>query len=114
MLPDDNRLKTDDDFASVKQGGKLYQKSLFGVLIKDRADDSPTRFGFIVSTKVTGEAVHRNRIKRAFREAVRHELSFARPGYDVVFLAKKATLRAMTEAIMKEVKSTLRDQGVLK
>jgi ribonuclease P protein component len=114
MLASKNRLTGDNDFARVKTEGKLYQSRSFGVAVLKRGEDGPSRFGFVVSTKVTKSAVQRNRIKRALREAVRYEISYLKQGYDVVFLAKKSALRQLTESLMRETKGFLKEIDLVK
>jgi ribonuclease P protein component len=103
MLPGVNRLNKNEDFDDVKTKGRMYQSDNFGVSVLARKDKKPSRFGFVISTKISKMAVHRNRVARALREAVRQNLKFFPDGYDCVFLAKKSITSLSTEQIMKEV-----------
>ncbi len=104
MLASKYRLSKGADFEEVKEEGKLYQSDSFGVAVLKRNKERDSRFGFVVSTKISKHAFQRNRIKRALRESVRHHLHIIGKGYDMVFLAKKGVTRRTTEEIMKEVK----------
>jgi ribonuclease P protein component len=57
--------------------------------ILQKTTNDVSRFAFVVSTKVAKHAVDRNRMKRVLRESVHHLLPTIKPGYDVVFVAKK-------------------------
>jgi ribonuclease P protein component len=114
MLPTRNRLSGAKNFEKVKKEGKLYQSEDFGVAVLYRGDDDFTRFGFIISTKVAKAAVHRNRVLRAFRQAVRQHLKDFNDGYDIVFLAKKSVLTKTTDEIMKQVRLFLRKNKLTK
>lgn len=107
MLARENRLTGEKNFDRVKKKGKLYQSENFGMAVYDRKDDSPTRFGFIISTKISKMAVHRNRLARALREAARYNLKKIGSGKDIVFLAKKSITSKTTDEIMKEVNDTI-------
>lgn len=114
MLASVNRLTGAKNYERVKKEGKLYQRKLFGISVLKRKDKEPSRFGFVVSTKISKEAVQRNRIKRAMREAVRYSLTYSRKGFDIVFLAKKITAKKSTDEIMREVKTSLKEIGIAK
>lgn len=104
MLASDFRLKKTSDFNRVKEKGKLYQSENFGVTVLEKDKDEPSRFGFVISTKISKLAAHRNRIKRAFGEAVRQNFKKISKGYDMVFLAKTTMEKKTTDEIMKQVK----------
>jgi ribonuclease P protein component len=114
MLAKESRLKDKVDFNRVQEKGNIYQSTNFGVAYLDRKDSNPSRFGFIVSTKISKDAYDRNRIKRALSEAVRISSVDLRKGFDVVFLAKTSIIRAPTADIMKEVKTALKEIGIYK
>lgn len=74
----------------------------------------PSRFGFIISTKVHKKAVKRNRAKRLLTEAVLSLSSKIKPGFDVVFLAKKKIIDISLEEIKKEVKRLFIEAELIK
>lgn len=114
MLARVNRLVGKNNFERIKKEGTFYQSDSFGVSFIKRSDMQPSRFGFIVSTKVSKDAPLRNKARRALREAVRQFLSYIKPGYDVVFLAKQTIIRRYTDDIMHEVRVSLGKMGLLK
>jgi ribonuclease P protein component len=114
MLAKKFRLTGAKDFARVQENGKIFQSDNFGIAYLDREDNEPSKFAFIVSTKIAKEAVDRNRFKRAMSEAVRIDSINLNPGYDVVFLAKVSIYKASTTNIMKEVRDSLRKAGLTK
>jgi ribonuclease P protein component len=114
MLAREFILKDKKDFEKVENEGRLFQSDSFGVAVLERNDTESPRFGFIVSGKISKEAVQRNRIKRALSEAIRYELTMVKKGVDVVFLAKQICTRKSTDVLMREVKEVLPKVGILK
>ncbi len=114
MLAKKFRLTGAKDFARVQNEGKVFQSENFGIAYVERNDGEPSRFGFIVSTKIAKDAVDRNRYKRAMSEAVRIDSINLVNGYDVVFLAKTSISRVSTANVMKEVREALRLANLLK
>ena len=87
MLAKPNRLIKKKDFDSVFKNGRKY--SLSGVKIYLKINNNnleQSRFGFIVSKKISRKAVVRNRIKRRLREIVRANLADIKKGVDVVIV----------------------------
>jgi len=113
MLAKKFKLTGSEDFAKVEKDGNVFQSTNFGIAYLKRADENPSRFGFIVSTKIAKEAVDRNRCKRAMSEAVRINSIDLEKGYDIVFLAKTSISRVSTTDIMKEVRISLRSVGLI-
>ena len=113
MLARKNRLTERRNYERVQKEGVVFQSSSFGVSYLNRGDVFPSRFGFIVSTKIAKDAVDRNRFKRAMSEAVRMSMTDIKNGFDVIFLAKISILRVPTDMLMKEVKKSLKDIGLM-
>ncbi|MEK7526560.1 MAG: ribonuclease P protein component, partial [Patescibacteria group bacterium] len=103
MLPRENRITEKKDFDEVRNKGRLVQSDSFAFGFIDNNAGTPSRFGFVVSTKISKKATLRNRVKRAMREGVRQNLTYIKKGIDGVFLAKTSILNKPTPEIMKEV-----------
>ena len=114
MLAKKNRLTGKTNFDRVERLGEIVQSANFGLAKLDRKDKNPTRFAFVISTKIAKNATDRNTLRRHMREAVRQELSEVRDGFDVAFLAKTSITRIPAIDIMKEVRSAMREAGLLK
>ena len=114
MLSRQFTLKGEEAFARVRNEGRLFQFDSFGLSVLERGDDESPRFAFIVSSKVSKEAVQRNRIKRALSEAVRFEMTRLKKGFDAIFLAKQIGTRKSTDGLMREVRDALEGAGLTK
>ena len=90
MLAREYRLRQHRDFTRVYRRGHSIAVPAF-VLYRRGNGGTGTRIGFSVSKKI-GKAVVRNRIKRRFRAAVREELAAFDPGYDYIFVVRRAAL----------------------
>jgi len=69
MLPRSNRLKKNKDFERVFKEGRLFGED-FLILKTVPNGLKNSRFGFIVSLKVSKKAVLRNKIKRWLKAAI--------------------------------------------
>jgi ribonuclease P protein component len=107
MLAREHTLTGQKNFDKVKKDGKVYQCKDFAVAVINTSKEDLSRFGFVISTKMSKLAVQRNRIKRAMSEAVRYNLKDVAKGYDVIFLVKKSIMNKSTEEIMRQVKEFL-------
>lgn len=103
MLASINRLKSGESFERVKRLGKLFQTEDLGIVIFRRGDTKPSKFGFVVSTKIAKKAVDRNRIKRVLSEIVRLNLDKFPSGLDVLFLVKKSIFLKTMEKIRDQI-----------
>lgn len=107
-------LKGETSFKRVQNEGRLLSFDSFGLAVYARGDSEHSNFGFVVSTKISKEAVARHRIARALSEAIRLLLTEIKGGYDVVFLAKPICLKRSTEELMREVQPALERFKLLK
>ncbi len=96
------RLRHRADFARLRREGRTWRHP-FLILSATPNGRAHNRYGFITSKKL-GNAVTRNRTRRLMREVVRQAHPRLRPGYDMVFIARKPIVgqpyRAVQEAIL--------------
>jgi ribonuclease P protein component len=86
MLPLKNRLRKKTDIEKVFKKGKGFKEDLL-ILKKVKNDSEESRFGFIVSQKVSKKASARNKIKRRLKALVEKRLKNIVPGVDVLIMA---------------------------
>lgn len=113
MLPKKHRLPLRTDLVEVKKKGKLSQGELFSLLVARTDKGQPTRFGFIISTKIHKRAVKRNQARRLLIEAIRPLLPQIKPGHEVLFLAKRKLVGEKLEEVSLEVKSLFKKTRIL-
>lgn len=102
MLDKSNRITKDKEFEAIFKGGKGAYSKILGIkTISNKLEDS--RFGILVSTKVSKKAVIRNRIKRQIREIIRLKLEEITRGQDCVII----TLPQIKEADLKQIENAL-------
>jgi len=75
----------------------------FGVVVLNK-DDDETRFGVIISKKISKKAVERNKIKRRLMEVLGKNRKKFGKGKRILFLAKKEILGVKPKEIEVELK----------
>jgi len=115
MLPASNRLTKKIDFENVRQKGKFITTKLFSISYVKRdsiaslQNDVPSRFGFIVSKKISMKAHERNHIKRILREIFRNNLDNIKGGVDFVIVAKVGIAHATHGTIETELTNAIKN-----
>jgi len=109
MIPQKFRLKKADIEWVLKKGNQITV-DLFIVKFlkeKDPAVKIP-HFAVIVSAKISGKAVERNRLKRKIYEAIRQSaLNQKSLPFKIALIPKKRTLKSDYEEISKEIKNLI-------
>ena len=113
MLSKINRLTKDKDFDNVFKSGKSSYDKLIGVKAEQNQTEN-SRFGILVSAKVSKKAVERNKIKRQIREVIRLQLEQIKSGYDVVIITLPVILGKDYQEIERSVNGCFRRLGVYK
>ena len=85
MFSTQHRLTSSQDFQRVYSRGRQIKGRSGKLVVLDRGDENPSRFGISVSAKV-GNAVVRNKIKRQIRDIMGGCLSQIEHGYDVIYV----------------------------
>jgi len=102
MLKKTNRLLKNTDFARIIGRGRAMASE--NILLKYvKTDSSQSRFGFVISAKVSKKATERNLLKRRMREIIRCNIGAASGGYDFVFIARKSALDLNFNELKEEI-----------
>lgn len=112
MLKKELRIRKQKDFDKIfSEGAYFSEKFLLLKIVENGLETS--RFGFIVSNKVSKKAVERNRIKRLLRETVRLKWDKIKPGFDAIFIFRdRATDKSFNE-VDEVVERLLKRSGLL-
>jgi ribonuclease P protein component len=112
MLKKDFRLRKQKDFDRVFGSGSFFSQGFLA--LKTVPNGLPSsRFGFIVSNKVSKKAVSRNRIKRLLRESVRLSFEQIKPGFDIAVMARADISKKSFVEVNVAVDSLLKRSGLL-
>jgi ribonuclease P protein component len=113
MLPKSNRLTKDKDFSQVFKKGKSVWGKRIGIRIF-KTDLPSSRFGFVVSNKVSKKATVRNKIKRRLRQLVRLNLDQIEPGYDVVIVVSPKAVNLDFQELGEEMENCFKKIRLMK
>lgn len=122
MLPKENRLNRKADFTQVSKRGEVVQSKNFGLAYLKTGGSEASKFGFIVSNKISKKAVDRNRVKRTLRQIVRELVGNVSNGLApsslngllFVLLARKSILDASQDELKHELEGKLKQMGALR
>lgn len=101
-----NRLKKKLDFEDVFKKGKAVNGSFLFIKYKDNKLGIP-RFGFVVSAKIAGKAVERNKIRRIISESAGGKINDL-GGHDIIVFATKKIIGADREGIKEDFSELLK------
>lgn len=114
MLPRKHRLPLRRELARVKKEGRLWPSPLFGLAVVPQKVTGPSRFGFIISSRVAKKAVDRNKARRLAQAAVAELLLQLPDGLDLVLLAKKPLVVAEFPEVLTALKKVCHQAGLLR
>ncbi|MBI4096878.1 MAG: ribonuclease P protein component [Candidatus Levybacteria bacterium] len=72
-----------------------------------------SRFGFIISKRIAGSSVLRNRARRLFHACIAGRLSRIKPGYDILFITRKDPFSDKGASPCDIIAAILKKQGLL-
>lgn len=100
MLKKENRLTKKKDFDEVyKKGRGLKADSLFLKIFDNQGN--PTKFGIVISKKVSKKAVTRNKIKRVIREIIKN-IDF-KEGFKIIIIVYPSIKEKGFNGIKEEI-----------
>lgn len=112
MLPRQGRLRCGVEFQRAYEQGKRIATPGFLLYLYSRADEQPSRIGFVVGRRFGSIAV-RNRLKRRLRGTCRPLWNRLQPGYDLVFVARHGLVEMGAGELQRQMEELLRTEGIL-
>lgn len=86
-------------------------QSPYFVLRFDRSDDLSC--GIVVSKKIAGHAVDRNRIKRMYKSILEAILKETPLSYALVFYVRKKSVEVTSEELYQHIEQIFRKEGIM-
>lgn len=112
MLKKRNRISKSRDFRVAFRGRAAENDFL---KIRWRANNTrQTRFGFIVSKKISNKATQRNLIKRRLRSAAALVLNYIKEGLDIVIWPKPSLHQINFQTLQSVLHAVLQKNRLLK
>lgn len=109
-----NRLLIKDFKILQGQKGGFWAKSDFLTIKSVKNNLLRSRFGFVVSAKVSKKAVERNKIKRQMRDIVRKGIDSIKTGFDIVIIASPLSNKVNYQIIKDDLINLLKKLKLLK
>lgn len=103
MLPKSNRVPKNVSFEKA-----LFFQTPFFSLRALQNNLSFSRYGFVISKKVSMQAVIRNRIRRQMSSYIESKWQDKLLGWDVLFIVRKASVGQTTETFGDQIEDILR------
>lgn len=104
MLAKNNRIRLDKEFDRVFKTGQSFYGKVLGLKVSPNTLGF-TRFGIMVSLKVSKKAVIRNKVKRQIRSVISKELPALKTNKDVVII----TFPLILDKKFKEIELVLKN-----
>lgn len=105
------RLVRSTDFQRVRRTGKSYAHPLI-VIVTSPNNLELTRIG-VAASKSVGNAPERNRAKRIMRVASDNLYADIKPGYDIIWIARKKILEVKSTELTTVCWKLLKQSGLL-
>ncbi len=104
-------LKLNKEFRTAYYHGKVFVHPLVVVYVR-KNKEAVSRLGITTGKKV-GKAVQRNRCRRIIREAYRQVYPHIQGHWDVVIVARKATVDSNSPTVQRVLEKQFRKAGLL-
>lgn len=108
------RLRKEKDFKTVFTKGRIFKGNFLNLRIfKNNLNTS--RFGFVVSVKISKKAVLRNKTKRRLKECARFNFGRLKSSFDIVVVAaRKDIINQKPNITCEELILLLKKSGAMK
>lgn len=113
MLAKENRIRLDKEFDRVFKTSQSFYVKTLGIKVATN-DLAYSRFGILISLKVSKKAVVRNKLRRQIRAIISQELPLMKPGKDVIIIVLPLILNKKFEEIKEELIRGFKKLGLYK
>lgn len=96
----------------LRKGFSFHSPNL-SLFVFKTAENNPSKFSFVVSSKVSNKAVVRNLLRRRGYDVVAKSLQFIKPSFLCVFYFKKGSGKVSFGEIEKDINGLLKKSKVL-
>ena len=104
MLPQTSRIKKKKDFETIFKNSKSFKTNLFIFKIM-KNELGLSRFGFVVSKKISTKATVRNKVRRRLSEIMKAESKNIKSGIDLIIV----TLSGIEKKEFSDIKYAVTD-----
>lgn len=112
MLAKRYRLVKDKDFDRVFKKGNYFSNEFIALkAVKNNLKIS--RFGFIVSLKISKKSIIRHRVRRRIQEIIRLNLLKIKPGFDAIILVRPGIIDKTYSQIERVLINVFKKAGIL-
>lgn len=111
MLKKENRIRKKKDFDRAFKAGRSFFGKIIGLKVVVN-DLEYSRFGIIISAKVSKKAVERNRIRRIIREEIKKVIQKINLGKDFVFIVNPEASQFSPKEIRLIINNLLAKEAV--
>lgn len=108
MLARKNLIKLRTEFPRIRKEGKVYDTSLFGMVVSYSKIADLAQCAFIVSKKISLKSVVRHEVKRKLSDIISIFLPNISKNVQLTFLAKQKLIESTKDELKKEMESVLR------
>jgi ribonuclease P protein component len=112
MLARPNRLTKDTDFKKIAKSARPIHSAHF-ILKKITCSDKESKFGIVVSAKVSKKSTVRNKIRRRLQEILRINLNKIKKGFKVMIVVKTSAVNKDYQEIRRDLELLLKNSGLI-
>lgn len=109
MLKRENRLSR----VSGKKSSLFFNSALFNIRISENKEKE-SRFGIVVSKKISKKAVFRNKTKRIIRNIITDNLDKIAKNKDIIIVSKKILNKEFKKQAEQELTELFRKAKIIK
>jgi len=113
MLPREKKVNR-KEFPTQKKKGVVYHSPYFLLVVVKNNKETPTKFSFVVSVKISKKATERNKLKRRGYNIIKKIYNDIQSGFVCVFFLKKNIATLSYPQFEEHLRALLEKARILK